>query len=602
MTTEMFGLRVPRSPVPWGCMAWAIGLLLLCLGPHARAQPAPEAQAPTVHVAVEVDPPELAEKLTRAVDIGREEHTSRLTPSLLRALHARAINQLTSALRSYGYYQAEVVGELRQEADTWHAQYRVDKGAPTTYRRVTVNVVGAGEAEPALRRAVTAFPVTVGTVVDHEQYETGKTRLLKRALDLGYLDAEFSIHEIRIAEKRDVADLDLVLDSGPKFTFGEVTLVQDAFHPEFLKKYVEIKPGEPYSAKKVLELESVFRDTEYFDSIEVTPELDGAVANQNQVPITVRLRPAKPSAYSFGLGFGTDSGVRGKAGWVRRRVNRRGHRFEAELRASQIQQSISGQYIIPFRKPSNDRLAIIGGYTNDEPDNSSSEVSRLGIRRTTVRGYTTKGYSLVFHRESFTVSDVSDTTDLLMPGIELARTRSDNRLFPTRGNQISMQVRGGLSGVLSDISFAQVLVQGKLIRSPWTGGRVLLRAEAGYTQNDELDELPATIRFFTGGDQSVRGYGFNDLGVTDENGDVVGGRHLLVGSVEYDHAINDRFSLAAFLDTGNAINALNDGLEQGAGLGVRWKSPVGPVRLDVASAISRPGNPIRLHISVGPDL
>ncbi|MDH3640424.1 MAG: BamA/TamA family outer membrane protein, partial [Gammaproteobacteria bacterium] len=109
-------------------------------------------------------------------------------------------------------------------------------------------------------------------------------------------------------------------------------------------------------------------------------------------------------------------------------------------------------------------------------------------------------------------------------------------------------------------------------------------------------------RFFTGGDRSVRGYGFNALGVTDENGEVIGGRHLLVGSVEYDHAINDQFSVAAFLDTGNAINSLNDDLEQGAGLGVRWKSPVGPVRLDIASAISRPGNPIRVHISVGPDL
>ena len=133
-------------------------------------------------------------------------------------------------------------------------------------------------------------------------------------------------------------------------------------------------------------------------------------------------------------------------------------------------------------------------------------------------------------------------------------------------------------------------------------GRVILRGEAGVTIASEVTVLPASIRFFAGGDQSVRGYDYKELGPVDENGEVIGGRYLLVGSIEYDHRITDDWSVAAFLDAGNAFDDFDEPLEQGAGFGVRWRSPVGPVRLDIANAISKPGNHWRVHFTIGPDL
>ncbi len=124
----------------------------------------------------------------------------------------------------------------------------------------------------------------------------------------------------------------------------------------------------------------------------------------------------------------------------------------------------------------------------------------------------------------------------------------------------------------------------------------------GTTITPSFEQLPSSVRFFSGGAQSVRGFRFQSLGPTDNNGEVVGASNLVLGSIEFEHYLNDRWGAAVFIDVGNAIDDLNDDLEKGAGFGLRWKSPIGPVRIDLASAVSRDGNPWRIHINIGPDL
>jgi translocation and assembly module TamA len=131
---------------------------------------------------------------------------------------------------------------------------------------------------------------------------------------------------------------------------------------------------------------------------------------------------------------------------------------------------------------------------------------------------------------------------------------------------------------------------------------LITRLDIGRTGIDDFTQLPASLRFFAGGDQSVRGYSYNTLGPTDAQGAVVGGPHLLVGSVEYEHALASKWSAAVFFDQGNALNDFRDPLKKGAGVGVRWRTPIGQIRVDVAAALSEPGRPRRFHISIGPDL
>ncbi|MGD2173390.1 MAG: BamA/TamA family outer membrane protein, partial [Gammaproteobacteria bacterium] len=154
----------------------------------------------------------------------------------------------------------------------------------------------------------------------------------------------------------------------------------------------------------------------------------------------------------------------------------------------------------------------------------------------------------------------------------------------------------------SDIDFSQVTAGLKFITSFGPRDRIIARGGAGGTETPDFDQLPASLRFYTGGSQTVRGYKYNSLGPTNDDGEVIGARYLLFGGIDYEHYFNDRWGMALFIDAGNAIDSFDDDLEQGAGFGLRWKSPIGPVRIDLANAISDEDRPWRLHVNIGPDL
>jgi len=175
-------------------------------------------------------------------------------------------------------------------------------------------------------------------------------------------------------------------------------------------------------------------------------------------------------------------------------------------------------------------------------------------------------------------------------------------LYPSRGSRIGVDLLGSADALGSDVSFLQARLAGKWVHRVSDAGRVILRGEVGSTLVDTVEDLPASKRFYAGGDQSIRGYGFEELGPTDASGNVVGGKYLLVGSVEYERRLFGKWGAAVFYDAGNAFNAIDEGFNHGTGIGLRWNSPVGPVRIDLAVALSKPGDPLRLHFVIGPDL
>ena len=553
-----------------------------------------------VEVRVEGVPEPLLSTLHSALGIMQESKKGDINEKHLRTLHRRAEGQIKTALQAFGYYKSEVKGNLQREKDRWIARYAVSVGPPLVYQDIQTEVTGAGGQEPGIQKLILNFPIKTGHVVDHGVYESTKRTWLRTAIDLGYLDARLSRREIRVDLERYRADLALILDTGPLFHFGSFNLIQDEFDENFLRRYIQIEPGQRYSAAKLIALETAFRDSGYFLEATVQPRIKDAV--DHRVPVDIILEPLKPSSYVFGLGYGTDTGARGKAGWERRRVNRRGHRFGADLTLSETSKALSARYMIPIRNPQEDRFSVFAKYLNDNPDSSDSELGKIGVSRSTVHGNTHWEYGLSFQRETFTVAEQTDTVDFLTPVISLSRVTSDDRLFPKRGLRTDIGMILAYDGILSDVSFAQIHLRAKLIRSLGKRGRLLLRGEAGITSASDVTVLPASIRFFTGGDQTVRGFGYQELGPMDASGEVIGGRYLLIGSVEYEYRIKPDWSVALFLDSGNAFDDFDEPLEQGAGLGVRWHSPVGPVRLDLANALTKSGHPWRVHFSIGPDL
>ncbi|HEX9942925.1 MAG TPA: autotransporter assembly complex family protein [Thermoanaerobaculia bacterium] len=574
----------------------------LALGLLLGALPAP-LHAARLKVEVDGVKRDLERNIRSALSLEKLDRDE-LTEERIRRLHADAPEEIEEALQPFGYYRPQVRSELRQEKDQWIARYEVDPGPPVKIASVDLQITGDGADDPRFREIAARFPVKQGAVLFHPDYEQGKQALVDLAAEEGYLDATFRANEVRVSMARYQADVVLHYDTGPRYRFGEVRFNQNVLDPDLLKGYVTFKPGEPLDVNKVLEMQNAISDSPYWSRVEVVTRQDQAKGLE--VPIDVDLVPSKTMRFSGGVGYGTDSGPRVNGAWELRRLNRRGHRAEAEVRASQIEQNLRVSYFIPGPYPRTDVLSYNLGYDREDTDTSLSETGLIGAQLTQARGGWREAFSLTYQREDFEVGLDQGVSNLLVPGASWERVKADDRIFATKGYRLLGSFQGAEASLLSDSSFLQADVQGKVIRTLGERNRVIGRAEVGYTVTDEFRELPPRFRFFAGGDRSVRGFAYQALGEEDEAGNVIGGKALLVGSLEYElwfpEMWGQKLGAAVFYDAGNAFKAFGGALEQGAGVGLRWRSPIGPVRADFAWALSEEGRPFRFHLNIGPDL
>jgi translocation and assembly module TamA len=391
----------------------------------------------------------------------------------------------------------------------------------------------------------------------------------------------------------------LDFESGPRYSFGEITLDQDVLDAEFLGRYITFQKGDPYSVEQLIQLQRALNDSAYFQVVEVVPET--ALADKREVPIRISLSPRKRHRYDFGLGYGTDTGARARFGWRMPRINKRGHRVDSQVIVSEIGYDVSANYRVPVFNPRTDQLVYSISEEKEETDTNDSKLRSLAISFNHNRDKWREVLTLSYEREDFEVGTDSGDSTLLIPGASWTRNWGGDFINVLDGLRFSFAVRGANEGLASDTDFVQLGGGLKFITSFDARNRLIARGSLGTTNTDEFEQLPASILFFAGGTQSVRGYAYESLGPTDENGDVIGGEHLMTGSIEFEHYFNDKMGMAVFIDAGNALESFGDDLEQGAGFGFRWRSPVGSVRIDLANAISD-DNDWRLHVDIGPDL
>lgn len=572
-------------------------IFLLTLG-LAFLSPALHA-AVRVKVEVEGVPRRLAQNIHSALSLEQADKDD-LTEERIRRLHAEAPAEIGEALQPFGYYRPQIRAELRQEKDRWIAHYEVDVGPPVKVASFDLKITGAGADDPRFQQIVASFPLRKGEVLYHPDWEQGKKALEDLAAEEGYLDAAFQANEVKVSMARYQADAVLHYDTGPRYRFGEVRFNQDVLNPDLLTGYVKFKRGEPLDVNKVLELQNALSDSPYWGRVEVVPRQDQAQGLE--VPIEVNLTPSKPMRFAGGVGYGTDTGPRATGAWELRRLNAKGHRALAEVTASGIERSFKTSYFIPGAYPRTDVLSLNAAYSRVDTNSFISDSGLLGATLTQSRGGWREAYSLNFQRESFTVGLDKGTSNLLVPGASLERVRADDRIYTTNGYRLVFALQG--ASPLSDSEFVQGSIDGKLIRTLGERHRLIARTQVGYTETTEFRELPPRFRFFAGGDRTVRGFSYQSLGRKDEAGNVIGGETLAVGSLEYELRFLEKWGAAVFYDTGNASQSFAGlgTLARGAGLGLRWRSPIGPIRADVAWALSEPGTPIRFHLNIGPDL
>ena len=523
-----------------------------------------------------------------------------VTESEAHDLHGRAEPEIKQALEPFGYYRPIIRGEISRDEGRWLAKYVIDPGPPLLVDTVDVQITGEGSDDRRLRRFVERFPLRQGDALVHSKFELAKSNLIDIALRNGYLDAKIERSQMRVDLETYRAAVVLHFATGPRYYFGPVRFEQDVVNDDVLQGYVTFSPGEPVDFNRLIEMESALGNSPYFSRVEVRPRTD--LAQGSQLPIVVGLVPSKPRKLTMGVGYGTDNGAHVHSRLELRRINRRGHRGEIEGTASMIERSAAAKYLIPWPYPRTDLLTYAIGYVRTETETSEEETGLAGVTWSRAPTNWQETYSVTFRRERFTVGLDQGLSNFLLPEATWSRMSSDSPIAPANGRRLRLHLVGAHEQVLSAASYVRLDTQGKWVRAFGRRHRLNGRAEAGMNWTQSFRELPPSARFFAGGAQSVRGFGYNELGSRDEAGNVIGGEMLAVASIEYEHRFKRRWGGAVFYDIGNALTSFSERLAQGAGVGVRWLSPVGLVRADVAFPLTDRAHRPHFHLSIGPSL
>jgi translocation and assembly module TamA len=538
-----------------------------------------------------------------------------------RRLFENAREEAASALEPLGYYNAKVTGDLAEAGDTWTIALHVTPGDPVRVTRLDIRLGADAEGQRPVQQALAAFAPARGAPLNHADYERSKAALQAALFGSGYLDADLVTHQVAVERTSNTAEVHLAWDVGTRYRLGETVFEDSQFDDGFLQRYIPWNEGDFYSQDLVLELQQRLIDADYFAIAQVQPDIEHA--HDGIVPVKVMLAPAKRTIYTAGLFIGTDTGAGVRAGVERRWINRHGHKMKFDAIVAQRLETALLEYRIPLPGNDNHSLAFGATFRDENTDTSSAHTFGLAATDSRLWGPWNRTLGLKFLTGNFEVANLEGDTTLLYPEISLSRKQADDPVFVRRGWSLTVAGRAGQKGLLSDTSFAQATADAKWIRGIGERSRVILRGSLGATRVDDFDKLPPELRFFAGGDRSIRGYDFQAIGtpLPAERVEealarcaarpkrkcqdlVIGGRHLVVASAEYEYYFRPNWGIATFIDTGDAFSGFDDYRQKtGVGIGARWRSPVGMVRVDLAVPVhDSNASGVALHVVIGPDL
>ncbi|MFT5135205.1 MAG: translocation and assembly module TamA [Arenicella sp.] len=541
----------------------------------------------------------------------RLQDPSPVTKSERRRLKRHIAKEIQEAIQPFGYYLAKT--SLVPTDSLAKLVYKIDLNEPVRIKKLSLNINGKTSQQLDFEEWLKNYSLKTGRILEQEKYTQDKKALLTRALRLGYFDAKFTRSEIVINEARAEADIFMGFTTGEQYSVSGVNIswesdsgdgkeAKQTIRQGLLDSLITIKQGQIFDADALVKTQRSLLATPYFSSVSVQAgELNSAVAT---LPINIVLTLRKRHAYSAEVGIGTDTGIRGGLGYENRRINSYGHNLSGRIGGSEIKRSVIINYQIPRARSTLDSLNYFAALEEELGDTRRFQSAKIGTELLRSWNGSLFKFGLTASRETFArlsndALEIDQTTDLLMPSVRWEQTKADDLYFPTKGWRASATIRGTSKSAGSDIDLGQIILDAKRL-FPLGDSRLKLRFKLAGSIIDAAANLPESLGFLAGGDESVRGYRFESVGV-DRNGETTVGKNLVVGSIEYEHPIKNEFAMAVFFDAGDAFDS-NIDFKQGAGVGLRWRLPFGAMRLDAASALSEEGNPFRIHFSFGTDL
>lgn len=541
----------------------------------------------------------LYDNIMARLRIYRYSQESELSGAEIRRLHQLAEPDMKSALAPYGYYSSEIKSSLSSSDESWVAEYRVTLGEPILISDISVSIVGEGASLPEF--AEETIGLKVGEVLNQNLYEQEKKLLLRRAISHGFIDALYRVHEIRINRSELKAEILLELDTGPRYLFGEIESDQQIITDELLSRFIVFKDGDNFSARQLYELQRDLYRSDYFSSVIV--DADAARADALRVPVDIELEPLKTyNRYSFGIGYSTDTLAFTRFEWFNRLLNTRGHRASSSLMIGQLESYLLLNYRVPVRDPRYNTLSGSTIWRQKEWEDTATTLYGAGLAYEYSTPEHHYGLSLDYQDEDYRVGDTRGTSQLLMPGVQWSWALADDIVNTKNGIRTSIEILGAQEGLFSDATFLKVRADGKAILSLIEGLRLIGRGSIGTIVVDSIDSIPPSLRFYAGGEKSVRGYKYRSLGTTDSSGTVIGGRFLLTGGIEIEKRFTDIWRGVLFYDAGNAMDDPNVDLAHGVGAGIGLALPFGQARLEFAYPLSAEGESQYVYLSLGADL
>jgi translocation and assembly module TamA len=551
--------------------------------------------------------PEITKAIRADLHLQQATTEPKLTEARIKNLYQLAAEQITTTLQAKGYYNSTITSELVQK-DKWIATFVITPGPPTKISSVSIIIEGSGEYNKKLKTALITPKLIRGHTITHSDYEDTKDELLSNSNALGYLQAEFSENIIEVNRSNNTANIKFTINTGTQYVFGKVKFIDGIYPEEFLARFAPFKTGDPYELQKLIEFQANLESADLFSKIRFDPLTDLNDPQNITVPVDVRLTLKPKNRYSGSVGYGTDTGFRGSLGWLHRRTSTEGHKISANITASQVRSTARINYIIPGARPATDRyiLGILG--QEEDYDELYSRKAELSGQKVMKRGKLESLYGLWYFTETFRIvhGDPTLNKKYLLPTVRWMWVNIKPSDIYEIGTSADLRIRGGVQGILSDNSVAEIEANAKQIFGVTDKMRLLFRTNLGMVASKQFDVLPPSLRFFTGGDESVRGYRYNSLGPLSDPGDPdsnTGGRYLFVGSAELEHQLYQDVSGVVFFDAGNAALSMKIPLAFGSGVGVRYKTPIGKFRVDLAKPLNTVVNKHwRVHVNFGADL
>ncbi|MEE4254661.1 MAG: BamA/TamA family outer membrane protein, partial [Desulfuromusa sp.] len=497
----------------------------------------------------------------------------------LRRYQRQLPERVSTILEPYGYFDSQISSQVKNiEPGKYQLDIEIGLAEPLRVTSLELNLTGPGSDLPELQQLLAEFPLHIGDILRQDLYEQGKTALRQGAINQGYLDADFPQHQILVNRGKRQVDINLQLDSGARFRFGKTSFSGRGSYPEyFLRRYLSYKEGEYFSHRQLGQTQLNLLNADLFRNVSVHPLT--RQDNEILVPVQVDLEPMPRHQLRPGIGYGTDTGARISLNYRNLNLLQRGHELQGKLLLAEKKQSIVSTYIIPDPNRLDSQILLRVGFDREDTDSYlSRELFSEGEYQRSFHKSLTGSLFVRLSQEHSQISGESNRSQMLLSGLRIGWKQVDDPLNPRRGIQTNLELQGSHDALLSDTSLLQLSGQATALRPLPHQLSLLLRLRGGTTwHNDPFNELPTSLRYFAGGDHSVRGYSYQSLGPSDDQGQIIGGKHLLVANIELEKHLNPNWGVAVFYDVGNAFDSFSTyKLKQGAGIGVSRYTRIGP--------------------------